>query len=67
VKSKLPTAKKSKNRSIFTSFCPKQSDNFSREIKVEFLDKNEDFEQCAVAMFKDCYFIFQHTASKTLS
>ena len=39
MKSKLSTAKKSKTaRSIFTTF--------SREIKVEFLDKNEDFEQC---------------------
>merc|ERR1711860_188877 len=40
VKSKLSTAKKS------TSFHPKEFYNFSRKIKVEFLDKNEDFEQC---------------------
>ena len=38
VKSKLSTAKKSKNHNIFTSFSPKNL-QFSREIKVEFLDK----------------------------
>ena len=39
VKSKLSTAKTIQNRSIFTSFHTKQFDNFSREVKVEFLDK----------------------------
>ena len=52
VKSKLSTAKKSKT-AVFSrvfSFHPKQFNNFSREIKVEFLDnknQNEDFKQCA--------------------
>ena len=39
VKSKFFNRSKVQNRSIFTSFHPKQFDNFSREIKVEFLDK----------------------------
>ena len=43
VKSKLSTAKKSKNHNIFTSFNPKKYRRFSREIKVEFLDKKLRF------------------------
>ena len=45
VKSKLSTAKKSKTTTFSRVFYPKNR-QFSREIKVEFLDKNEDFEQC---------------------
>ena len=48
VKSKLSTAKKSKTTTFSRVFHPKKIDNFSREIKVEFLEKNEDFEQCTV-------------------
>ena len=39
VKSKLSTAKKYKTAAFSRVFQPKQFDNFSREIKVEFLDK----------------------------
>ena len=39
VKSKLPTAKKSKTTTISRVFQPKRNRQFSREIKVEFLDK----------------------------
>ena len=38
VKSKLSTAKKSKTAAFSRVFHPKPFDNFSREIKVEFLD-----------------------------
>ena len=50
-KSKLSTAKKCKISiiNIFTSFHPKFSDNFSRESKLNFWTKNDDFEQCANA------------------
>ena len=47
-KSKLSTAKKSKTTTFSRVFHPKQTDNFSREIKVEFLDKKEDFEQFVI-------------------
>ena len=43
VKSKLSTAKKAQNHNIFTSFSPKKNQQFSREIKVEFLDKKWRF------------------------
>ena len=33
------------NHNIFTSFSPQKTRQFSREIEVEFLDKNQDFEQ----------------------
>ena len=47
MKSKLSTAKKSKTTTFSRVFHPKKNQQFSREIKVEFLDKkNEDFEQC---------------------
>ena len=39
VKSKLSTAKKSKTTTFSRVFRPKKSRQFSREIKVEFLDK----------------------------
>ena len=39
VKSKLSTAKKSKTTSFSQVFHPKKNRQFSREIKVEFLDK----------------------------
>ena len=42
VKSKLSTAKKYKTTTFSRVFHPKNR-QFSREIKVEFLDKNEDF------------------------
>ena len=46
VKSKLSTAKKIQNHNIFTRFSTHEKNRqISREIKVEFLDKNEDFEQ----------------------
>ena len=45
VKSKLSTAKKPKTTTFSRVFHPKNR-QFSQEIKVEFLDKNEDFEQC---------------------
>ena len=34
---------------MFTSFSPKKNRQFSQKIKVQFLDKNEDFEQCVLA------------------
>ena len=43
MKSKLSTAKKSKTTTFSRVFHPKKPDN--REIEVEFLDKNQDFEQ----------------------
>ena len=39
VKSKLSTAKKSKTTTFSRVFHPKKNRQFSREIKVEFLDK----------------------------
>ena len=51
VKSKLSSAKKSKTTTFSQDFHPKQFNNFSREIKVEFLDKNVDFEQCEHRVF----------------
>jgi len=39
VKSKLSTAKKSKTATFSRVFHPKKNRQFSREIKVEFLDK----------------------------
>ena len=46
VKSKFSTAKKIQNHNIFTRFSTHEKNRqISREIKVEFLDKNEDFEQ----------------------
>ena len=42
VKLKLSTAKKAQNRNILTSFSPKNR-QFSRKIKVEFLDKKRRF------------------------
>ena len=45
VKSKSSTAKKPKTTTFSRVFHPKNR-QFSQEIKVEFLDKNEDFEQC---------------------
>ena len=48
VTSKLSTAKKPKTTTFSRVFQPKKNRQFSREIKVEFLDRNEDFEQCAL-------------------
>ena len=43
VKSKLSTAKKPQTTTFSRVFHPKKIDNFSREIKVEFLDKKWRF------------------------
>mgnify|MGYP001271294805 CR=1 FL=1 len=49
VKSKLSTAKMSKTTTFSRVFQQqKKNRQFSLEIKVEFLDKNEDFKQCVV-------------------
>ena len=49
VNSKLSTAKKVQNRSVFTSFHPKTIRQFfSGNQSWNFWTKNEDFEQCVV-------------------
>ena len=53
MKSKLSTAKKAKTTTFSRVFHTQKIDNFSREIKVDFLDKkNEDFEQCVSITLK---------------
>ena len=46
VKSKLSTAKKSKNTIISRVFTPKKIDNFLGKSKLNFWTNDEDFEQC---------------------
>jgi len=49
VKSKLSTAKKPKTTTFSRVFHQKKNRQLFWEIKVEFLDKNEDFEQCILS------------------